>query len=88
MSLSTGDWDALDGHRIRRWRPRGDKHVDVHEAWLPGFTVNEDTWGRDPKADASLILHESMHQLPPYFGHDHINRVEREFLDLVYTRDW
>jgi hypothetical protein len=31
--LSTGDWDALDGHRIRRWKPRGGaSYVDVHEA--------------------------------------------------------
>ncbi len=30
--LSTGKWDVLEGHRIRRWKPRGDSHVDVHEA--------------------------------------------------------
>ena len=30
--LCTGDWDVLGDHRIRRWHPRGDSHVDVHEA--------------------------------------------------------
>ncbi len=30
--LSTNDWDVLEGSRIRRWKPRGDSDVDVHEA--------------------------------------------------------
>jgi len=30
--LSTSNWDVLGDHRIRRWHPRGDSHIDVHEA--------------------------------------------------------
>lgn len=30
--IHTGDWDILGDHRIRRWKPRGDSSVDVHEA--------------------------------------------------------
>lgn len=42
----------------------------------PGITIDEDVphWGL--KAGALVIVHEAMHDFPPYFGHWHIDNQQ------------
>lgn len=42
----------------------------------PGITIDEDVPHWELKFGAMVLVHEAMHDLPPYFGHSHIDNQQ------------
>jgi hypothetical protein len=68
-----------------RWQPA--YVAGVNAPWCPGITLNKSVWGRSSFVDAELLLHEALHDYPPYFGHAHVMPLTDEF-ELVYNRPY
>lgn len=66
-----------------RWLP--EYVAGVNAPWCPGMTLNSDVWGESVFVDAELLLHEAMHDYPPYLGHAHVYPITQEF-EQAYWR--
>ena len=47
----------------------------INAPWCPGITIDPEFFN-NPEVLADLLLHEALHDYPPYFGHTQHERLE------------
>jgi hypothetical protein len=48
-------------------------YAGMNIPWTPGVTLNREDWERCDDLVLLLLVHEAMHDFPPYLGHWHID---------------
>jgi hypothetical protein len=44
----------------------------LNAPWCPGLTIDAETWGYCDDVVLQVLVHEAMHDYPPYFFHRHM----------------
>lgn len=50
--------------------------------WMPGLTLDHDLLAYPIEFGAVVLVHEALHDYPPYIGHGHINQREERLHEL------
>ncbi len=74
---------AYTARRYRRIGPFGVRVMQLPEGkdglnhpFCPGFTIDEGVLDWSLKEGAFVVVHEAMHDVPPHFGHTHIDNQQ------------